>query len=38
MEICYGDVRFRKFKNAFRGADIVFHLAGIIDIGTVNKK
>lgn len=39
VEICYGDVRdLESLKNAFRGADIVFHLAGIIDIGTVNKK
>lgn len=39
VEICYGDVRnLESLKEAFRGADIVFHLAGIIDIGTVNKK
>lgn len=39
VEICYGDVRdLESLKEAFRGADVVFHLAGIIDIGTVNKK
>lgn len=39
VEICYGDVRdLESLKEAFRGADIVFHLAGIIDIGTVNKQ
>ena len=39
VEICYGDVRdLESLKEAFRGVDIVFHLAGIIDIGTVNKK
>ena len=39
VEICYGDVRdLESLKEAFRGADIVFHLAGIIDIGAVNKK
>lgn len=39
IEICYGDVRdLDSLKQAFKGADVVFHLAGIIDIGTVNKK
>lgn len=39
VEICYGDVRdLQSLKEAFRGADLVFHLAGIIDIGTVNKR
>ena len=38
VEICYGDVRdLESLKEAFRGVDIVFHLAGIIYIGTVNK-
>lgn len=39
VEIIYGDVRnLESLKLAFRGADIVFHLAGIIEIGSGNKK
>src|SRR5699024_11043522 len=39
VEICYGDVRdLESLKEAFRVEDVMFHLAGIIDIGTVNKK
>lgn len=35
----YGDVRdIESLKKAFSGADIVFHLAGLIDIGNGNKK
>lgn len=35
----YGDVRnIDSLKEAFLGADIVFHFAGIIEIGTLNKK
>lgn len=39
IEISYGDVRdLESLKQAFHGTDEVFHLAGIIDIGTTNKK
>ena len=39
IEICYGDVRnLESLKEAFNGVEVVFHLAGIIDIGTTNKK
>lgn len=38
-EIVYGDVRkLETLVDAFTGADIVFHLAGIIEIGSGNKK
>lgn len=39
IKFAYGDVRdLDSLKIAFNGADIVFHLAGIIDIGNGNKK
>mgnify|MGYP005805704425 CR=1 FL=1 len=39
IEICYGDVRnIESLEKAFQGAEIVFHLAGIIDIGTTKRK
>ena len=39
VKICYGDVRNKEsLKKAFIGADWVFHLAGLIDIGSGNKK
>ena len=39
VNICYGDVRDKEsLKIAFQGADWVFHLAGLIDIGSGNKK
>lgn len=39
IEIVYGDVRdIESLKVAFKGADVVFHLAGIIEIGSGNKK
>ena len=39
IEFCYGDVRdIESLRNAFNGSDIVFHLAGLIDIGNGNKK
>lgn len=38
-EIVYGDVRkIETLVKAFEGADVVFHLAGIIEIGSGNKK
>lgn len=38
-EIVIGDVtKLETLVNAFEGADIVFHLAGIIEIGSGNKK
>ncbi len=39
VSIMYGDVRDKEsLKEAFIGADIVFHLAGMIEIGNGNKK
>ena len=39
VEICYGDVRdIESLKKAFSGISLVFHLAGIIEIGNDNKK
>ena len=39
IEFAYGDVRkIETLKQAFKGAEIVFHLAGIIEIGSTNKK
>lgn len=39
VEICYGDVQdIESLKKAFEGEEIVFHLAGLIDIGNGNKK
>lgn len=39
IKIVYGDVRdLESLKKAFIGNDIVFHLAGIIEIGNGNKK
>lgn len=39
VPIVYGDVRDKEsLKKAFIGADIVFHLAGMIEIGNGNKK
>ena len=39
IEYVYGDVRdIQSLKNAFKGIDIVFHLAGVIEIGSGNKK
>ena len=38
-KIVYGDVQdINSLKEAFRGATMVFHLAGIIEIGSTNKK
>ena len=38
-EIVYGDVRkLETLVKAFEGAEIVFHLAGIIEIGSGNKR
>lgn len=38
-EIVYGDVRkIENLVKAFEGAEIVFHLAGIIEIGSGNKR
>ena len=38
-KIVYGDVRqIETLVKAFEGADMVFHLAGIIEIGSGNKK
>ena len=39
VEVCYGDVRNRDDLNAaMKDIDTVFHAAGIIDIGSANKK
>ena len=39
IQFAYGDVRkIETLKQAFRGKDMVFHLAGIIEIGSTNKK
>ena len=39
IKFAYGDVRnIESLERAFNGAEIVFHLAGIIDIGNGNKK
>ncbi len=39
IPICYGDVRdISSLKKAFQGAETVFHLAGIIEIGNGSKK
>lgn len=39
VEFCYGDVRdIESLKAAFENCDIVFHLAGLIDIGNGNKR
>lgn len=39
VAIKYGDVRDKEsLKKAFKGNELVFHLAGIIDIGNMNKK
>ena len=39
IKFAYGDVRnIESLERAFDGAEIVFHLAGIIDIGNGNKK
>ncbi|MEG2310651.1 MAG: SDR family oxidoreductase [Clostridia bacterium] len=39
IEYAYGDVRdVESLKKAFKGVDMVFHLAGIIEIGNGNKK
>ncbi|MDO4283417.1 MAG: NAD-dependent epimerase/dehydratase family protein [Clostridia bacterium] len=39
VEIAFGDVRdIESLKRAFQGADVVFHLAGMIEIGSGNKK
>lgn len=39
IEILYGDVRnIESLKKAFEQIDVVFHLAGIIEIGSANKK
>ena len=38
-KIVYGDVQdINSLKEAFRGATMVFHLAGMIEIGSTNKK
>ena len=38
IEYKYGDVNdIESLENAFAGADVVFHLAGIIEIGNGNK-
>lgn len=38
-QIVYGDVQdMSSLKEAFKGAKMVFHLAGIIEIGSTNKK
>ena len=39
VSFAYGDVRdIESLKMAFKGIDVVFHLAGLIDIGNGNKK
>ena len=39
ISFAYGDVRDRKsLKKAFKGQELVFHLAGLIEIGNGNKK
>ena len=39
ISFTYGDVRdIQSLKNAFQGNEIVFHLAGLIEIGNGNKK
>lgn len=39
ISYAYGDVRdYASLKEAFEGADMVFHLAGIIEIGSGNKR
>lgn len=39
IELAYGDVRdYRSLVRAFKGADVVYHLAGIVAIGSGKKR